>query len=100
MAKPQLEFVDAVLAIQRDVEYLRPKQVYLRDTWYPIHKRIVMLYELAPNNELLTKLTDAGFVVYAIQDTRGPKHKEKMRQKLLEKLQEIQSYASLSRADI
>ena len=100
MAKPQSEFVESVLAIQRDVEYIRPKQAYLRDTWYPIHRRIVMLYELAPNQEILTKLTDASFIVYRIQDTRGPKHKEKVRQELLEKLKEIQSYALLSRADI
>jgi predicted transcriptional regulator len=100
MAKPHSEFIEKIGTIQRDVEYLRPKQIYLRDTWYPIHDRIVMLYESAPNQEILGRLTDASFAVYRIQDTRGPKHKEKVRQELLRKLEEIQSYTLLSRDDI
>ena len=93
-AAPNRDFFAELQAIEEDIEFLHPKQVYLRDTWYPIRRRLILLDQIAPTQEIMSMLVSASFIIYRIQDTRGPKHKEKIRQELLESVRRIRRRAS------
>jgi hypothetical protein len=84
--KAQSIFVTALLDIEQDVASLRPKDVYIRETWYPIIARLRRLQRDAANDHTRSQLIKGVFIVWRLQDERGPKHKEKVRQLLLKHL--------------
>jgi hypothetical protein len=85
------EFIAKLLEIEQDIESLRPREVYLRDSWHPFYRRLVLLRRAAPDRHLLDEIVRVGFMVWELQEARGPKHKEKVRQKLLKRLRAIRA---------
>jgi hypothetical protein len=79
----------ALLDIVRDIQYLKAKEIYIRENWYPFIARIRELARRAPDDYSRSQLTRAVFIIWDLQGQRGPKHKEKVRQKLLEHLRHL-----------
>jgi hypothetical protein len=84
----------ALLDIAQDIQYLKAKEIYIRENWYPFITRIRELGRRAPDDYTRSQLTRAVFIIRDLQGQRGPKHKEKVRQKLLEHLRHL--HASLA----
>jgi hypothetical protein len=79
----------ALLEIAQDIQYRKAKEVYIRENWYPFIARIRELARRAPDDYSGSQLTRAVFIIWDLQGQRGPKHKEKVRQKLLEHLRHL-----------
>jgi hypothetical protein len=87
------DFIASLDRIARDISGFSTRQVALRDTWYPIHDRLSVLSGFAPNNIADRYVTNAAFMVWELQDKRGPKHKEQVKQRLLSAIETAQRYA-------
>jgi hypothetical protein len=87
------DFVALLESIESDVCGFSARQVYLRDTWYPIHNRLSAIMGFAPNDIADRYVTDAAFMTYKLQGTRGPKHKEAVKQDLLTAIETAKYYA-------
>jgi hypothetical protein len=68
------DFIASLDRIAGDISGFTARQVALRDTWYPVHNRLFALSGFAPNNMADRYVTNAAFMVWQLQDTRGPKH--------------------------
>jgi hypothetical protein len=87
------DFIASLDRIAGDISGFTARQVALRDTWYPVHNRLFALSGFAPNNMADRYVTNAAFMVWQLQDTRGPKHKEQVKQRLLSAIETAQRYA-------
>ena len=67
----------AISDIEGDIDSLRPKDVYIRDTWYPFIARARQLSHDAPDDYTRSELTKIVFIIWELQEQRGPKHKER-----------------------
>ena len=75
--------------ISQDIQFLKPKEIYIRETWDPFITRIRALGRDAPDDYTGSQLIRAVFIIWDLQGQRGPKHKEKVRQKLLKHLRDL-----------
>jgi hypothetical protein len=73
---------------------LSAKQIILRDTWYPIHDELMRLSHEAPSQLLASPVSDASFRTWKIQETRGPKSKQKVLDTILWDLAKARSFAT------
>jgi hypothetical protein len=87
------DFIASLDSIARDISGFSARQILLRDTWYPIYSRLSALSGFAPNDMADRYVTDAAFMTYKLQDTRGPKHKEAVKKDLLATIQTAEYYA-------
>lgn len=87
------DFIASLDSIIGHIFGFSARQVALRDTWYPVHARLSALSGFAPNNMADRYVTDAAFMVWELQDTRGPKHNEQVKQRLLSAIKTAQYYA-------
>ena len=81
----------AISDIECDIDSLRPKDVYIRETWYPFIARARQLSHGALDDYTRSELTKIVFIIWDLQEQRGPKHKEKVRQKLLKHLRNFRA---------
>lgn len=76
-------FAKAISEIADSIASVSPKSLVLRDTWHAFHRQFTQLSDQAPDNQSVSLALQAGFFCWEIQDTRGPKSKDKVRQSLL-----------------
>jgi hypothetical protein len=82
-------FAKTILDIADSIESVSPKALVLRDTWHAYKRQFTLLSSQAPDNETISLAVQAGFFCWEIQGIRGPKSKDKVRQRLLHHLRVI-----------